>query len=162
MKAIVIAALYLAAGTVSAAGFKVISGGAIEPGLEAFSRLVKRETGHELKILYNTAPQIARWLSVGEVFGILIAPPGTIETALKEGTVVPGLGLIPRLSDSMIFLRKCREIGNRMEEEVRFRLLNFDGVAIAFFKVCFRQFRRIFPDGPRIVSKYSGVSYPDY
>lgn len=88
MKHIVIALFCLAAGTASAAEITVISGGAVEPGLEAFSRLVKRETGHELKILYNTAPQIAKRLAGGEAFDILISPPATIEPALKEGKVI--------------------------------------------------------------------------
>ena len=89
MKHIVIAALCLMAGTASAAEIKVISGGAVEPGLEAFAQLVRRDLGHELKILYNTAPQIAKRLAAGEVFDILISPPATIEPALKEGKVVP-------------------------------------------------------------------------
>ncbi|MHB8769554.1 MAG: molybdate ABC transporter substrate-binding protein [Syntrophales bacterium] len=89
MKAIVVVALCVMAGTASAAEIKVISGGAVEPGLEAFARLVRNELGHQLKILYNTAPQIAKRLSSGEVFDILISPPATIDPALKEGKVVP-------------------------------------------------------------------------
>jgi molybdate transport system substrate-binding protein len=89
MKQFVIAALCLMAGTASAAEITVISGGAVEPGLEAFARLVRREMGHELKILYNTAPQIAKRLASGEVFDILISPPATIDLALAERKVVP-------------------------------------------------------------------------
>jgi len=89
MKHIVIAALCIMAGTASAAEIRVISGGAVEPGLEAFAQLVRRDLGHELKILYNTAPQIAKRLAAGEVFDILISPPATIDPALKEGKVVP-------------------------------------------------------------------------
>ena len=89
MTRIIIAALCLMAGTASAAEITVISGGAVEPGLEAFARLVRRDLGHELKILYNTAPQIAKRLSAGEVFDILISPPATIDAAIKEGKVVP-------------------------------------------------------------------------
>jgi molybdate transport system substrate-binding protein len=89
MKKIIIAALCLLAGTVSAAEIKVISGGAVEPGLEAFAQLVRRDLGHELKILYNTAPQIAKRLSADEVYDILISPPATIEPAIREGRVVP-------------------------------------------------------------------------
>jgi molybdate transport system substrate-binding protein len=89
MKQILIAAICLVAGTASAAEVTVISGGAVEPGLEAFARLVRSDLGHELRILYNTAPQIAKRLAAGEVFDILISPPGTVEPALKEGKVVP-------------------------------------------------------------------------
>ena len=89
MKHIVIAALCLVAGTASAAEITVISGGAVESGLEAFAELVRRDLAHELRILYNTAPQIAKRLAAGEVFDILISPPATIEPAVKEGKVVP-------------------------------------------------------------------------
>ena len=88
MKGIIIAAICLAAGAASAAEVRVISGGAVEPGLEAFAQLVRRDLGHELKILYNTAPQIAKRLSAGEVYDILISPPATLEPALKEGKIV--------------------------------------------------------------------------
>lgn len=89
MKRIIIAAVFLLASTASAAEIRVISGGAVEPGLEAFAQLVRRDLGHELKILYNTAPQIVKRLSAGEVFDILVSPPGTIETAIGEGRAVP-------------------------------------------------------------------------
>ena len=88
MKGIIIAAICLAAGAASAAEIRVISGGAVEPGLEAFAQLVRRDLGHELRILYNTAPQIAKRLAAGEVYDILISPPATIELAVKEGKVV--------------------------------------------------------------------------
>jgi molybdate transport system substrate-binding protein len=88
MKGILITAFCLAATIVSAAEIKVLSGGAVEPGLEAFAQQVRREIGHELKIQFNTAPQIAKRLAAGEVYDILISPPATIEQAIKEGKVV--------------------------------------------------------------------------
>jgi molybdate transport system substrate-binding protein len=83
MKRIIVASVFLLMGAASAAEITVISGGAVEPGLEAFAQLVRRELGHELEILYNTAPQIAKRLSAGEVFDILVSPPATIETAIE-------------------------------------------------------------------------------
>ncbi len=88
MKSFIIAAICMVAGIASAAEIRVISGGAVEPGLEGFARLVRHDLGHELRILYNTAPQIARRLSAGEVYDILISPPGTIEQAVSEGRVI--------------------------------------------------------------------------
>ncbi|MBM4315093.1 MAG: ABC transporter substrate-binding protein [Deltaproteobacteria bacterium] len=88
MKGILVAVVCLAAGIASAAEIKVLSGGAIEPGLEAFAQQVRREMGHELKIQYNTAPQIAKRLAAGDVYDILMSPPGVIEAAIKEGKVV--------------------------------------------------------------------------
>ena len=71
-----------------AAELKVLSAGAIEPGLHAFAQLAKRETGHDLKIQFNTAPQIARRLAAGEAYDILISPPAAIAQAVKDGKVV--------------------------------------------------------------------------
>jgi molybdate transport system substrate-binding protein len=73
---------------VHAADIKVLSAGAVEPGLHAFAALVKRETGHDLKIQFNTAPQIAKRLAGGEVYDILISPPAAIDAAAKDGKVV--------------------------------------------------------------------------
>ena len=70
-----------------AAEVKVLSAGAVEPGLRAFAALAKRETGHELRIQYNTAPQIARRLAAGEVYDILISPPAALAQAAKDGKV---------------------------------------------------------------------------
>ncbi len=71
-----------------AAEIKVLSAGAVEPGIEAFAHQLKRDTGHDLKILFNTAPQIAKRLAAGEVYDILISPPGAVDQALKDGKVV--------------------------------------------------------------------------
>jgi len=90
-----------------AAEIRVLSGGAVEPGLRAFADVAKRETGHTLVIQYNTGPQIAKRLAAGEVYDILISPPPAIAQAGKDGqlvadTKVPvgrvGAGIIVRAS----------------------------------------------------------------
>jgi len=45
----------------SAADIKVLSAGAVEPGLRAFAGLVKRETGHELGILDQIKTKTTRY-----------------------------------------------------------------------------------------------------
>ena len=85
-----LACLLLSLAVVSAAAaaeVRVLSAGAVEPGLAAFAQLVKRETGHELKVQYNTAPRIAQRLAAGEVYDILISPPAAIAQAAQDGTV---------------------------------------------------------------------------
>jgi len=74
----------------AAADIKVLSAGAIEPGLAAFAQIAKRETGHELKIQFNTAPQIAKRLAAGESYDLLFSPPPAIAQAVKDGKVVAG------------------------------------------------------------------------
>lgn len=80
--------VFCVSATALAAEIKVLSAGAVEPGLHAFAQIVKRETGHDLKIQFNTAPQIAKRLAAGEVYDILISPPAAIEQAVKDGKVV--------------------------------------------------------------------------
>ena len=104
-----IAALALASvcGMSYAAEIRVLSAGAVEPGLHAFAKLAKQETGHDLKIQFNTAPQIAKRLAAAEVYDILISPPAAITNAAKEGKVLAetrapvgrvGAGIIVRTS----------------------------------------------------------------
>jgi molybdate transport system substrate-binding protein len=87
-KAILAALALVAALPAVAAEVKVLSAGAVEPGLAAFAKLVKQETGHDLRIEYNTTPRITQRLAAGETFDILIAPPAVIEQAVKDGKVV--------------------------------------------------------------------------
>ena len=71
-----------------AADIKVLSGGAVESGLHAFAEQVKRDLGHELRITFNTTPQITKRLAAGEIHDIVIVPPAAIEQAIKDGKVI--------------------------------------------------------------------------
>ncbi len=71
-----------------AAEIRILSAGAVEPGLQAFAQVAKRETGHDLKIQFNTTPQIAQRLAAGEAYDIVIAPPDAIAKAAQDGKVV--------------------------------------------------------------------------
>ena len=71
-----------------AAEIKVLSAGAVEPGVLAFARQAQTELGIAMRIEFNTAPQIARRLAEGEVFDILISPPAVIDKALADGKVL--------------------------------------------------------------------------
>ena len=87
----VLAVFFLSAGMTvhaSAAEVKVLSGGAVEPGLHAFAEQVKRELGHDLKIQFNTTPQIVKRLAAGDVYDIVIVTPAVIAQAAKDGKVV--------------------------------------------------------------------------
>jgi molybdate transport system substrate-binding protein len=64
---------------------RVLSGGAVEPGLHAFAALAKQEAGHDLVIQFATAPQIAKRLAAGERYDLLIAPPATLAETEQQG-----------------------------------------------------------------------------
>ena len=77
-----------ASGLVAAAEITVLSGGAIEPGLHAAAKFFENQSGHHVKITFNTTPQILRRVTAGETFDIVIAPPAAIDGFAKEGKVV--------------------------------------------------------------------------
>ena len=74
---------YIPAAT--AAEIKVLSAGAIEPGLKAAAAAFQKSTGHEVKITFNTAPQIRKRIGEGEAQDVVIAPPAVIEEFSKAG-----------------------------------------------------------------------------
>jgi molybdate transport system substrate-binding protein len=71
-----------------AAEIKVLSAGAVEPGVRNFATVARREAGHDLAIEFNTAPQIAKRVAAGDTFDVLIAPPAALDQALKDGRIV--------------------------------------------------------------------------
>ncbi len=63
----------------------VLSGGAIEPGLHSAVHAFEKESGHHVKITFNTTPQIIKRLAGGDTFDVVIAPPAAIDTFAKDG-----------------------------------------------------------------------------
>jgi molybdate transport system substrate-binding protein len=73
-----------------AADVTVISGGAIEPGLRAASAAFEKQTGHTVRITFNTAPQIQKRVEGGDKFDVVIAPPAVIDPLARLGAVNAG------------------------------------------------------------------------
>ena len=63
----------------SAAEIKVLSAGAIEPGLHRAVERFKQASGHTVTIQFNTAPQIAQRMQQGYVADLLMAPPPVLK-----------------------------------------------------------------------------------
>ena len=74
-QAIACALLPLAA---QAAEIAVLSAGAIEPGLKAAAAAFEKQTGHSVKINFNTAPELKKRMESNPVFDVVIAPPAVI------------------------------------------------------------------------------------
>lgn len=95
MKKWVAACLVAGVAAVSeAAEIKVISGGAIEPGLEAVAAAFEKQSGHKVHVTFNTAPQIRKRVAEGERFDVVIAPPAVLDELAKAGKV-SGEGHVP-------------------------------------------------------------------
>jgi molybdate transport system substrate-binding protein len=66
-------------GAAMAAEIKVLSAGAIEPGLRAAAAAFKKQSGHDVDITFNTAPQIRKRVAGGDAFDVVIAPPAALD-----------------------------------------------------------------------------------
>jgi len=86
MKQFIIAASMGAAlwsGAAVAADIKVLSAGAVKPGLLRAADDFKRASGNEVTVQFNTAPELARKLAEGEAADILIAPPALLDAICR-------------------------------------------------------------------------------
>src|SRR3977135_2040421 len=76
------------AGTAAAADIRIISAGAVEPGLLKVVDQFRRETSNRVRIqFFAAAPQLERRLSVGEPADVLVAPAGLMNDQLRRGKV---------------------------------------------------------------------------
>lgn len=83
----VLASCIFGCGAAMAGEITVLSGGAIEPGLHSAVTAFQKETGHSVKVTYNTTPQGTKRILGGEAFDVVIYPPQTVEQFAKAGKV---------------------------------------------------------------------------
>src|SRR5258707_13442055 len=69
----------LTTGTAMAAEIRVLSAGAVEPGLRAAAAAFQKQSGHTVNIAFNTAPEIRKRIGAGEAFDVVIAPPAPLD-----------------------------------------------------------------------------------
>ena len=86
----VVAGWIIGCSIAAAAEITVLSGGAIEPGLNEAAAAFQKQTGHTVKITYNTTPQGVKRISGGDVFDVVIYPPQAVEQFAKAGKVEGG------------------------------------------------------------------------
>src|SRR5438445_12049242 len=70
-----------------AAEIRVLSAGAVEPGLRAAAAAFQKQSGHDVHITFNTAPEIRKRIGGGEVFDVVIAPPAALDEFAGAGKV---------------------------------------------------------------------------
>ena len=83
----VIACSIVGSSIAAAAEITVLSGGAIEPGLNAAAEAFQKQTGHTVKITYNTTPQGVKRVLGGDAFDVVIYPPQAVEQFAKASKV---------------------------------------------------------------------------
>ncbi|HXZ54916.1 MAG TPA: substrate-binding domain-containing protein [Burkholderiales bacterium] len=79
--------LFAFAGASVSADLSVLSAGAVEPGLRAAAAAYAKQSGNEVKITFNTAPQIRKRIEGGESFDVVIAPPAALDEFASAGKV---------------------------------------------------------------------------
>ncbi len=71
-----------------AVDIRVLSAGALEPGLVKVAEQYRKETSNRVRIQYFAAtPQLERRLSVGDAADVLVAPAGLMNDQLRRGKV---------------------------------------------------------------------------
>src|SRR5262249_51180613 len=66
----------------------VLSAGAVEPGLVKVLDAFRRETGHDVRASFATAPAIRKRISGGEKIDVIVAPLDVIDELVKAGKAV--------------------------------------------------------------------------
>ena len=75
------------AGAAMGAEINVLSAGAVEPGLRAAAAAYARQTGNEVKITFNTAPEIRKRIEAGDKFDVVVAPPAALDEFASAGKI---------------------------------------------------------------------------
>lgn len=64
---------------------KILSAGAVAPGLTKVINAFRRETGHAVNVLFATAPSILKRICGGELVDIVVAPPTVLDELANMG-----------------------------------------------------------------------------
>lgn len=75
----------MAAARAFAAEIRLLSAGAVEPGLAGLIAAFRRETGHDVKAAFATAPALSRRIGGGATADVVIAPSALLDDLVKSG-----------------------------------------------------------------------------
>ena len=129
---LLVSLLVLAAGTASADEIKVLAAVGYKPILNDLGPSYEKQSGHKVKIEYDSPSAITRRLAANEKFDLLITTQDAIEKLLGENKVIDdsltvlakvGVGVATRLSDPW------PQVGNM--EVLRRTLLSANAIAYA-------------------------------
>lgn len=69
---------------------RVLSAGAMQPGLIAVAPEFRRQSGHDLNVTYAIASELRRRIGGGEIADVVLAPVAAIAELENGGRVAPG------------------------------------------------------------------------
>jgi molybdate transport system substrate-binding protein len=76
---------------------KVLSAGAVSPGMVKVIDAFRRETGYDVKVTFATAPAILRCINGAEVPDVLVGPSAVLGEWVKAGKADPNHRVIGRI-----------------------------------------------------------------
>jgi molybdate transport system substrate-binding protein len=79
--------LLAAAASVAADEIRLMSAGAVEPGLVLVVEQFRRSSGHTVHVEFGTGPQLTSRMAAGQTGDVLIAPRATMDDAAAKGKV---------------------------------------------------------------------------
>ena len=71
-----------------AAEIKVLSAGAVEPGIRPVLAGFEKASGHQVTLAFATAPQIRQRVEAGAAFDVVIAPPAVLDELEQASKIV--------------------------------------------------------------------------
>ena len=122
-------AIFVYPSMVMAAELKVMSAGAVEPGIEIALHQFEKSSGHRVQLQFGTGPQLKERLASGQAFDVLIAPNALIDEQLTQGVLKAGETIDVGKVGAGVAVRKGATIpAIRTVEELKKTLLSADTV----------------------------------
>lgn len=90
---------------------KILSAGAVKPGLNKVIDAFQRDSGNRVQVSFATAPAILKQIGESETVDVLIAPPAILEQLVKSGKYAArkavtlgriGVGVLVRNGESLL------------------------------------------------------------
>src|SRR5687767_6465392 len=70
---------------IAAAEIRVLSAGAVQPGMAKVIQTFRRETGHDLQVTFATAPVISKRIAGGDKIDVVVAPAAVLDELVRAG-----------------------------------------------------------------------------
>lgn len=115
----------------SAASLAVLSTGAVEPGMRAAATAFERATGHEVRLTFQTAPEVKRHLEAREVWDLAVATPATIEEQTRAGVLTEGAVKLGRVGVGIAVRQGARQPAIATADAVKQAVLAADAVFVS-------------------------------
>jgi molybdate transport system substrate-binding protein len=123
--------LLLSGQMATAATLTVLSTGAVEPGIRAAAEEFQKATGHDIRITFQTAPEVKRRLEAREVWDLAVATPATIEEQMKSGLLVGNAVTLGRVGVGIAVRQGTRPPSISTVDDVKRAVLAADSVFVS-------------------------------